>query len=152
VLGFTKKSIHNFLWETEKENVLQQIKMAEQKTSGEIRIYIESKCKYTDTILRAEEVFQILKMNQTELHNAVLIYIAYKDREFAIYGDYGCIQKFPKDFWKKTAKSLGFHFFKKEYTDGLHKTITSIQTQLETYFPNTGIKKNELPDEIVFGK
>jgi uncharacterized membrane protein len=152
VLGFKSKQLHQFLWESEKENIQQLIKTAEQNTSGEIRIYIESKCKYTDTLQRAEEIFSILQMNKTEFKNAVLIYIAYEDREFAIYGDHGCITTFPKQFWKNTAKALGYHFFKKEYNLGMQQAIKAIQVQLEQFYPYTGIKKNDLPDEIVFGK
>jgi uncharacterized membrane protein len=152
VLGFTKNATHHFLFQTEKDNILQLIKSAEQNTSGEIRIYIESKCKYTDTIVRAEEIFTLLKMSNTEYRNAVLIYIAYKDREFAIYGDHGCITTFPKLFWKNTAKALSYHFFKKDYMHGLQDAIEAIKDQLATHYPNTGSKKNELPDEIVFGK
>ena len=91
-----RNATHHFLSEKERDTILSAIKSAEAKTSGEIRIFIESRCKWTDTIRRAEEIFIQLKMTKTEFRNAVLIYIAYKDREFAIFGDNGCVIKFTK--------------------------------------------------------
>jgi uncharacterized membrane protein len=149
---FKKANPLDFLQSEEVAEILQHIKLAEEKTSGEIRIFIESRCKWVDTLRRAEEVFLQLKMSKTENHNAVLIYIAFKDREFALYGDSNCVQEFPSAFWKKTAKQLSTLFFKQQYKQGIISTILEIEQQLTTYFPSKGGRKNELPDEIVFGK
>jgi len=147
-----RNATHHFLSEKERDTILSAIKSAEAKTSGEIRIFIESRCKWTDTIRRAEEIFIQLKMTKTEFRNAVLIYIAYKDREFAIFGDNGCVIKFTKSFWKNTAKQLSFDFFQHQYEEGLLKAVSTVEAELVTNFPiQSGSKKNELPDEIVFG-
>lgn len=64
------------------------IARAEKHTSGEIRIFIDSKIK-SEIIDRAAEVFENLKMHETKLHNGVLIYVAIENRQFAIIGDSG---------------------------------------------------------------
>jgi uncharacterized membrane protein len=110
-----RNATHHFLSEKERDTILSAIKSAEAKTSGEIRIFIESRCKWTDTIRRAEEIFIQLKMTKTEFQNAVLIYIAYKDREFAIFGDKGCVIKFTKSFWKNTKNRRGISKTRKFY-------------------------------------
>jgi uncharacterized membrane protein len=148
---FKSPAIH-FLTESERDTILDTIKQQEASNSGEIIIYIESKNKWTSTLQRANEVFQFLQMHQTEHRNAVLIYIAYKDQEFAIFGDKGCIEKFPATFWKTTAQQLSVDFYAHQYAEGLDKCIKQIGDQLDVYFPYSGIKKNSLPDEIVFGK
>jgi uncharacterized membrane protein len=149
---FFKPLRTHFLSEAQRDVILQTIKQQESSNSGEIIIYIESKNKWTSTLQRADEIFALLQMQQTEHRNAVLIYIAYKHKEFAIFGDSGCIQKFPATFWKQTASALSVDFYQHDYQLGLVKCINAIGTQLQTYFPYSGIKKNSLPDEIVFGK
>lgn len=69
--------------------MLEAIRSSEQKTSGEIRVYIESRCKYVNPIDRASELFWLLQMDHTQERNAVLIYIASKDHQVAIWGDDG---------------------------------------------------------------
>jgi len=56
------------------------IARAEKHTSGEIRIFIDSKVK-SEIIDRAAEVFENLKMHETKLHNGVLIYVAIENRQ-----------------------------------------------------------------------
>jgi uncharacterized membrane protein len=69
--------------------VVNAIRKAETATSGEVRIYIESKCKTAVPLERAIAVFHSLKMEQTIHRNAVLLYIAMGSRKMAVYGDEG---------------------------------------------------------------
>jgi len=39
-------------------------------------------------------------MNATEQHNAVLVYVAMKDRQLAVFADEGIYKKAGKSFWK----------------------------------------------------
>ena len=70
-------------------------------TSGEVRVYIEHRCRFVDPIDRAAEVFYSLKMEQTVNRNGVLVYVAVKDRQLAIFADEGIFQKAGADFWKR---------------------------------------------------
>lgn len=134
--------------------VVASIADAESKTSGEIRVYMEAKCPYVDPIDRAKEVFTSLGMEKTVARNAVIIYIAYSDRQFALFGDAAIYElSGGADFWKKAAATLAAHLKKHEYTVGLCNCIRDLGAALATHFPpDPNIKKNELPDEIVFGK
>ena len=64
------------------------IAQAEKATSGEIRVHLEEKCG-DDVIKRATQIFAKLNMHKTELKNGVLIYLAVKDKKFAITGEIG---------------------------------------------------------------
>ncbi len=150
-MSFFKQS-NPFLSQADRDAVLLKIQQAEEITTGEIRVFIESRCKLVDPLEHAENLFLQLQMQNTENKNAVLIYIAYKDHDFAVFGDKGCMLAFPKDFWKKQVKLLRFHFFKKSYAEGLQKSIEIIGEELAKHFPNNGTHKNELPDEIIFRK
>ena len=77
----------------EKQKVVAAIQKAEHQTSGEVRIFIESRCRFVDPLRRAHEIFGGLKMYETAARNAVLVYVAMKDRQLAIYGDEGIHQR-----------------------------------------------------------
>ncbi len=145
-------SSKQFLSKQENERLHLALKQNEQGTSGEIRVYIESKCSYIDPIDRAKELFLSLKMFETIHRNAVLIYIAYKDRDFAIIGDNNIFQKTKNDFWYQHSKSLLKAFNNNNYIEGMENVIKAVGDELRLHFPSHGETKNELPDEIIFGK
>lgn len=149
---FFKRTNKDFLSKEETGQILESIRLNEQSTSGEIRLCIESHCSFMDPVLRARELFYGLKMYNTTDRNAVLIYIAHKDRDFAIFGDGAIYQQVEASFWKAETKRLAYHFFHHKYKDGITQCVNQIGIQLNKYFPWEGEKKNELPDEIIFGK
>lgn len=147
--GFTKK---DFFSSEEQSRIIESIQQAEKKTSGEIRIYLESKCKYVEPLDRAVEVFYGLKMNETIEKNAVLIYLAYKDHQLAIFADEGIHKKTGVDFWKTEIKTMLAQFNREDYASGIVNVINDIGDALYEHFPFVkDTDKNELPDDIVFG-
>jgi uncharacterized membrane protein len=147
---FKKKE---FFSSADKEQIVEAIRMAERETSGEIRIYVESKNAYVDAIDRAAEVFFKLKMQETEHRNAVLLYIAMKDQQLALYADEGIYQKAGKEYWDNAVKKMLAQFTKDNISNGIEQCIAQIGQTLKEKFPyNPTEDKNELPDEIVFGK
>ena len=147
---FKKKPLFS---DAENARIVEAIKSSEQLTSGEIRIYIESKNPLVSTIERASEIFFNLKMQETRQRNAVLLYLAYKDREVAIFGDEGIHQQVGTEFWNNQVKQMVMLFKENNLTEGIVKCITEVGNVLIEKFPHQGtMDKNELPDEIVFGK
>ena len=147
---FKKK---DFFSPADNEKVVQAIRNAEMRTSGEIRVFIESRCRFIDAMDRALEIFTNLKMDQTEFRNAVLLYIALKDRQLAVYGDKGIHEKVGGEFWNIAVKKILAHFNKDDYAGGIANCVTEIGESLQQHFPyDKETDKNELPDEIIFGK
>lgn len=137
----------------ENARIIEAIRKTEQRTSGEIRVYIERRCKYVDPLDRAAEIFWNLKMDHTVYRNAVLLYVAIKDHQFAIFADTGIHEKLGNLFWKKTVNEMSVHFSKNHYLDALLFVIHDIGEALHENFPfDVNADKNELPDDIVFGK
>lgn len=136
----------------DQQEILAAVREAEQRTSGEIRIFIESRCAYVNPIDRAAEVFYGLKMDQTDLHNGVLLYLAMKDHQLAIYGDQGIHQKVGTAFWTAEVQKMIAAFGKQCYKEGIIEIVTDIGRVLTEQFPYHNEDKNELPDEIVFGR
>ena len=136
------------------QRIVDSIKIAESGTSGEIRVFMEHHCEYVDPMLRAKEIFASLGMEKTVARNAVIVYVALTDRQFALFGDTAIYEKAGgADFWKSAASKLTGHLRKNEVGEGISNCIQELGAALALHFPpDPAIKKNELPDEIVFGK
>jgi uncharacterized membrane protein len=148
-----RKKANGFFSAEEKEKILSAIQQAEQTTSGEIRVYVENHCRFVDAIDRAAEVFYSLKMDQTAYRNATLVYVALKDRQMAVFGDEGIYSKTGKEFWNDAVKKMIKNFNKKNYAQGIIEVVEQIGAALTHHFPyDASTDKNELPDDIVFGK
>jgi uncharacterized membrane protein len=142
-----------FFSQEEKDRVVTAIQKAEQRTSGEVRVFVESKCRFVDALDRATEIFFQLKMNETTERNGVLVYVAVKDRQVAIFGDEGIHQKVGKKYWDDLLIRMLLFFKQQHLADGLVSCITEVGEALYFYFPyDSATDKNELPDDIVFGK
>src|SRR6186713_2470001 len=105
---FYKKK--KFISDEQSREVIEAIRKCEQRTSGEIRVFVESRNKYVDPLERATELFVGLKMNLTEHRNAVLLYIATRDKEVALFGDQGIHEQVGTEFWNNEVTAMLKHF------------------------------------------
>lgn len=150
---FPKPKEKIFFSAEQQSRIVNAIKKAEQQTSGEVRIFVESKCSYVDALDRAKEIFFNLQMDKTALHNAVLFYIAVDDRQLAIFADDGIHQKAGNDYWFNTVEVMIQQFQQRHIVDGITQSVLHIGKALKYHFPYDHVTdKNELPDDIVFGK
>jgi len=147
---FAKKPL---LSDDDTSMIVEAIRAGEKKTSGEIRVYVESHCRFVDALDRAAEVFYSLKMDATENRNAVLVYVAIKDKQLAVFADEGIYKKAGEGFWNKAVKGMLQHFNSNDYGKGISSIVTETGNTLHANFPyDSSTDKNELPDDIVFGK
>ena len=137
----------------ESARIVEAIRGAEQRTSGEIRVFIESRCRFVDPLDRAAEIFWNLKMDHTVYRNSVLLYVAVKDHQFAIFADTGIHEKLGNEFWQKEVNMMSRHFRENHYLEAILYVINDIGQALHVHFPyDPNADKNELPDDLVFGK
>lgn len=147
---FKKKQI---LTPEQNKLIVNAIQSCETKTSGEIRVFIESRNPLVNTIERAQAVFGELQMHQTKDRNGVLLYLAVKDREVALLGDEGIHQKVGTAFWEKQVAEMIQLFKQNNLTEGMVKCIEQVGQVLVEKFPyDSTSDQNELSDDIVFGK
>lgn len=142
--------VEDFLTKAEEEEVVEAIRLAEKNTSGEIRVHLEKETSIAP-IDRAVEVFHNLKMDATQLRNGVIIYIAVKSKQFAIYGDVRINKKVADDFWNCTKDIMVKHFKNGENKLALVNGIFNIGEQLKKHFPFQNDDKDELSNEISKG-
>ncbi len=152
-MRFPWQKKREFFTVEEKLQLVAAIQKAELRTSGEVRLFIESKCRFMDAIDRAKEIFLQLAMDKTDLRNATLIYIAVDDKQAAVFGDEGIHQKVGSEYWKTEVSKMLQQFRAEKLVEGICIAITDLGEALQYHFPfNSDTDKNELPDEIVFGK
>ena len=132
----------------DKEHIFAAIKKAENATSGEIRIYIEDRCK-SEVLDRAAFIFSELNIHKTALRNGVLFYLALEDKKFAVIGDAGIHTNVGQDFWESVKELMQAHFKNEKYTDGLVAGILEAGNVLKKHFPFEKGDSNELSDEII---
>lgn len=142
--------VEDFLTAKEEEEIVQAIREAERNTSGEIRVHIE---KTTDVSHydRALEVFQMLKMFNTQQRNGVLLYIAVDDHKFVIYGDEGINNVVPQNFWETTKETIQNQFKQGNFKQGIIDGVLKAGKELQTHFPWTTDDEDELSNEISKG-
>lgn len=151
IFGFLNKKKRFFSVE-EEERMVEAIRSAETMTSGEIRVFVESRCRFINPMDRAMELFAELEMHKTKDRNAVLLYFAMKDRQLAILADEGIYQKMGQTFWDNEVKTIISEFREKHFTEGICHMIQDVGQALTFNFPYQRDDQNELADGIVFGK
>ncbi len=142
----------DFLSEQEQRQVVAAIGEAELRTSGEIRVHIEPKCKMSDPMARAVKVFDKLGMFATRQRNGVLIYVAYESRKFAIIGDCGINERVPEGFWNSEKDLMLSYLKENRAAEGICAVIGQIGERLAEYFPWDEDDVNEQSDEISFSE
>ncbi len=142
-----KKHPKKFFTPQEQERIVDEIRKAERKTSGEIRVHLDC-CSREEPLEKARKIFRRLGMTRTTHRNGVLIYLATEHRKFAVLGDDGIDRAVPDNFWQETKDLMQRHFRQGRFAEGLCQGIREIGDKLKLYFPVEEDDKNELPDKI----
>ena len=133
----------------EDQRVVEAIRQAERNTSGEIKVHIENRCK-GDVEQRSLFIFDKLKLNETQLRNGVLIYLAIKDHKFAILGDKGINDMVEDGFWNDVKDLMLNQFKEGHFAEGLEQGIMRCGEKLKAFFPYQSDDINEIPDDISY--
>lgn len=152
IFNFLTAKKQSFFNAEEEKRMVEAIRFAEIQTSGEIRLFVESKCRFVNPVDRAIELFGELNMHETKDRNGVLLYIAIKDRQMAIWGDEGIHERLGQEFWQKEVSEILSEFHQQHYVDVICKVLGDIGIALKQNFPYEREDINELSDLIIFGK
>lgn len=129
--------------------LIDAIKTAEDHSTGEIRVHIDSTTE-KDNAKIAFEIFKSLGMEHTKERNAVLFHVNFEQRYLTIIGDTAIHEKVKQSFWDKIHDEATQKFSQQNYCEGLKNAILETGLELKRYFPVSGTNVNELPNEITF--
>ena len=119
------RSKKEFFTDDEKQSIVDAVREAEQRTSGEVRVFVEHRCRYVNAIDRAVEIFESLEMQRTELRNATLVYVAIKDHQLAVFGDEGIHQKVGNEYWADEVVKIINTFNRENIVEGIRQCVRS---------------------------
>ena len=125
------------------------ITAAERHTTGEICVHVTPRCR-GNVMKRAVKTFNRLHLYTTKRRNAVLIFVAYNDRKFAILGDTGINEAVPQHFWDGEVEELTRFLKAGRPVDGLCEIIAHMGERLAQFFPGERDDENELSNEVTF--
>jgi uncharacterized membrane protein len=138
-----------FLSKLEHDRVIQAIREAEAKTSGEIRVFVQRGKLKSDPLVAAQTKFHRLGMHKTRERNAVLIFVAPRLHEFAVVGDSAIHEKCGDEFWQRVVERMRAHFQNEKFSDALIEAVNEIGNVLARHFPQALRDTNELPDNLI---
>ncbi|MDQ2918338.1 MAG: TPM domain-containing protein [Verrucomicrobiota bacterium] len=138
-----------FLDRLDHKRISEAIALAEAKTSGEVRVYIQRGEIKDDALPVAQKKFHDLKMHRTAARNGILIFVAPRARKFAVVGDEAIHRECGDEFWQQLVATMKDHFQKENFTEALLHGIQNAGDLLARFFPRESSDKNELPDAII---
>ena len=141
--------MNNFLTDQQMASLVEAIQTAEDHSTGEIRIHIDSNTEGNNAEI-AFEVFRRLCKDQTVEKNAVLFHVNFEQKYLTIIGDEGIHAKVNQTFWDQMHDQITTQFSKGNFHDGLKNAVLETGLELKKYFPIKGVDPNELSNEITF--
>ncbi len=138
-----------FLSKLEHDQIVDAIRAAESKTSGQIRVYIQRGKLNADPLMVAQKKFHRLRMDKTSERNAVLIFIAPRAHKFAVVGDQAIHERCGEEFWQQVVDGMRGHFQKEKFSRAIVEGIEEVGKLLAVHFPKTPTLANELPDDVI---
>ena len=142
-------ALADFIPSDGQRRIADAITAAERHTTGEICVHVTPRCR-GNVVKRATRTFDRLHLYTTQRRKAVLIFIAYEDRKFAILGDTAINDAVPQGFWDGEVEELGRYLKAGRPVDGLCDIIARIGERLSEFFPGERDDENELSNEVSF--
>jgi uncharacterized membrane protein len=143
--------IEDWLTPEELGRVRDAVREAEKHTSGEIRVHLDIAIM-DDVLDHAAWVFKHLGMDRTKERNGVLLYVSVPGRKVAVIGDEAIHAKLGDSYWQEVLETVLGHFRQDQFCNGLCAGVQLIGEKLRAHFPYTHGDRNELSDDVSFGR
>jgi uncharacterized membrane protein len=133
---------------SDQEKIVDAIRAAERVTAGEVKVHVEARCPGGDAYKRAADLFARLGLTKTRDRNAVLIYVATRDRKFSILGDSGIHEEVGSAFWSDAVQRMKVAFARGAFGEGIAGAVQSVGQRMAKKFPRKADDVNEIDNEI----
>jgi len=143
-----RRAVDTLLSRAEQRDVVEEIAKAEARTSGEIKVHVETRCKGGDPLRRATALVGKLGLTKTKHRNGVLLYVAVSDRKFAVLGDRAVHDRATQALWDEIAKKLGEDFRRGAFRDGFVNAVRRVGDVLSEHFPPGAGDSHPVSNEI----
>ena len=148
--------IYHFFDDDEFLRISHAIKKAEEKTSGEIRVSLKERRKFSERNFTlqalAEKEFYMLNMHQTRDKTGILLLFILEERQFYILADEGINKIVGQSVWQDVATEMQKDFSHGHFAEGIINGIKRVGEILSEHFPIKPDDKNELTNKVVLPK
>jgi uncharacterized membrane protein len=152
----TNKIIYEFFSDDDFLRISEAIKEAEKITSGEIKVSLKEKRKFSERKKSLKELaaadFARLRMSETRDKTGVLIFLLLSEKMFYILADEGINEKVEQKVWDEVRDKIQEKFTRGHFTDGIILGIREIANILAPYFPIKADDTNEISNAVDFDK
>ena len=139
----------HFLKALDEARIVEAIRVAENRTSGEIRVFVSSRKRPGHPVLeRAARQFEKLGMAKTRGRNGVLIYFVPINREFAIIGDKGVHEKCGDTLWSDVAANMSRGMASGDFTASILGAVSAVGEALARHFPHRPDDDDQLSNAV----
>lgn len=138
-----------FLSKLEHDRIVQAIREAEAKTSGQIRVFIQRGKLNADPLLAAQKKFHRLGLHKTDGRNAVLIFVIPRAHKFAVVGDRAVHEKCGEQFWQRLVDGMRAHFKNEKFSHAIVEAVEETGKALGAHFPKSQGGSSAPPDSII---
>ncbi|MBF7685051.1 TPM domain-containing protein [Acinetobacter sp. B10A] len=119
--------------------ITQAVQHAEDGHAGEIQVVVEGHIPctlayYTNTALRAQQLFAQLRVWDTELNSGILLYLNLCECRVEIVFDRGIRQKTTPDIWTVICENIVQRMKNKHYTEAVTQGVAEIGQVLNEYY------------------
>lgn len=133
----------------------QAITRSERSHAGEVRLAVEASMSPLEVLRgrttrdRAQELFSLLRVWDTEDNTGVLVYLQMVDHRIEIVADRGISARVPQSEWDAICRRMQAAFGGGRFEAGVLEAIGEITELLERHFPAGAHNPDELPDRVV---
>jgi len=145
--------IYHFFADDEFLRISNTIKEVELITSGEIRVSLQQRRKFSERnaclLSLAEKEFYRLNMHQTRDKTGILLLFILEERQFYILADEGIDKIVNTSVWKEVADNMQKDFAHGYFSEGIINGIKKVGDILSEHFPIKPDDTNELTNKVV---
>jgi len=138
------------------DEIERAIRASERRHAGELRVALEAALGVDDLLAgvtpreRALEVFNELRVWDTEQDNGILVYLLYADHALEIVADRGFNARVDDATWRALCEQATEAFRAGRYGPGLVRLVEEIGALVSRHYPPRPDDMNELPDSALF--
>ena len=139
------------LSELDEQRIVRAIANAERENRGEVRVHIDARCPTRDPLARARQLYCAFELHRTRDDTGVLLYVATKSRQAAVYCGAGVHPRADPAFWQGVTDAVAEGGRAGKPVDGIVAALREIGELLREHIGGNDDAGDEVPNRVTTG-